>query len=93
MTHTQNWVMAPPAPSQDSRLIGAVKEYLSLLEAGQAPARDEFLARHPDLAAELGDCLAGLELVHSIGPALSGAGRELLANAEVRAAYLEGGHA
>jgi branched-chain amino acid transport system ATP-binding protein len=24
---------------------------------------------------------------------LSGAGRELLANAEVRAAYLEGGHA
>jgi branched-chain amino acid transport system ATP-binding protein len=25
--------------------------------------------------------------------ALSGSGRELLANAEVRAAYLEGGHA
>src|SRR5262249_35788254 len=49
---------------------------------GQPPARDEFLARHRDLAAELSDCLAGLELVHSIGPELSSDGRDEAVDAE-----------
>src|SRR5262249_44000509 len=32
-----------------------------------------FLACYPELAAELADCLSGLEFVHAVAPALSGA--------------------
>jgi serine/threonine protein kinase len=48
----------------DPRLMAAVQEYLKQLEAGQAPNRQEFLRRYPDLMGPLAQCLDGLELVH-----------------------------
>lgn len=47
----------------DPRILDAVKEYLTLLETGPV-SRDEFLARHADIAAQLADYLDGLELIH-----------------------------
>src|SRR5947209_16090803 len=48
----------------DPRLMQAVQEYLKQMEEGQAPQRQEFLRRYPDLTGPLGQCLDGLELVH-----------------------------
>jgi serine/threonine protein kinase/Tfp pilus assembly protein PilF len=55
----------PAAELDDSRVVRAVQEYLAALEAGQQPDRQEFLARHADIAAALAGCLAGLEFVQS----------------------------
>src|SRR5437868_7158200 len=45
---------APESSSaREERVIEAIAEYLEAAEAGRAPERDEFLARHPDLADEL----------------------------------------
>lgn len=49
---------------QDPRLNAAVRQYQSLLDAGQRPDRAVFLAQYPDLDPALADCLGGLELVH-----------------------------
>lgn len=57
--------MSASVDSEDPRLLGAVREYMAALEAGQRPNRQEFLKRYPDIAAELSDCLDGLAFVHS----------------------------
>jgi hypothetical protein len=48
----------PPAPEHEPRLDEAVLDYLEANEAGQALSPQEWLARHPDLAQELGAFLA-----------------------------------
>jgi serine/threonine protein kinase len=48
----------------DPRVATAVQEFLSALESGQRPSRQQLLDRYPDIAAELAQCLDGLELVH-----------------------------
>jgi serine/threonine protein kinase/Tfp pilus assembly protein PilF len=55
----------------DPRVIRAVEEYLAALEAGPRPDRQQFLARHPDIAQALAGCLDGLEFVHGAAPQLS----------------------
>jgi serine/threonine protein kinase/Flp pilus assembly protein TadD len=50
------------SPSADS-MAGALEEYLAAAEAGEAPPREEFLARHPELADDLDACLAALNLI------------------------------
>jgi tetratricopeptide (TPR) repeat protein len=57
------------APS--ARLLEALDGYLRALEAGEAPDRDAVLARHPDLADELGPALDGLDFVHRAGRSLA----------------------
>jgi serine/threonine protein kinase/TolA-binding protein len=52
---------------EDERLVSAMHEYLAEVEAGRKPARAEFLARYPEIAAELADCLEGLDFVHAAG--------------------------
>jgi serine/threonine protein kinase len=60
----------------DPRLIQAVREYQEALEAGRPIDRTELLARHPDLAADLADCLDGLEMLHAVpGDPTSTSGR------------------
>src|SRR5262245_7425248 len=49
----------------EARVAEAVEEYQALARAGRRPARQEFLARYPDLAPDLGECLDGLAFVRS----------------------------
>ena len=60
-----------PAAPDDPRLVRVVQDYLAALEAGQRPDRGEFVARVPELAAELGPYLDALDAVHSAAPLLA----------------------
>jgi WD40 repeat protein/serine/threonine protein kinase len=51
-------------------MIGAVQEYLAEVEAGRRPDRQTFLARHPEIATALGECLDGLEFMRAAAPRL-----------------------
>ena len=58
-----------PADSA-AELAGILDGYMADLQAGKAPDRGELLAAHPELAAQLEACLAGIEFVHrATGPA------------------------
>jgi serine/threonine protein kinase/WD40 repeat protein len=52
----------------DPRVTAAVEEYLAVLEAGRRPDRDEFLARHADIASTLAGFLQGLDLLYPVPP-------------------------
>jgi serine phosphatase RsbU (regulator of sigma subunit)/serine/threonine protein kinase len=54
-------------------VIAALEEYAAAVEAGQAPDRDAFQARHPEIAAILGECLDGLEWIRAAVPGPSAA--------------------
>jgi serine/threonine protein kinase/serine phosphatase RsbU (regulator of sigma subunit) len=77
---TGSWESSGPG-ADDPRVIAALEEYASALKAGQAPDRAEFLARHPEVAAALAECLEGLDLVRTAVP-----GRGAAAPARVPAA-------
>src|SRR5215475_9422630 len=57
---------APPAADSMAR---ALEDYLAAAAAGTAPPREQFLARHPELAEDLDACL---EALHFIGRAAQG---------------------
>jgi serine/threonine protein kinase/WD40 repeat protein/tetratricopeptide (TPR) repeat protein len=62
------------APSQDDpRVIQALEDYLTALEAGHRPDRQAFLARHADIAPALAKALDGLEFIQSAAPQLPAA--------------------
>ncbi len=54
--------------SQDPRLVAAMEYYLSELEAGRPPDRNQFLARFPEIAGELAGQLEGIDFLHGIAP-------------------------
>src|SRR5262249_36232316 len=54
----------------EERLGEVLAAYLRAAEVGQAPDRQEFLARHPDLADELGAFLSGREQVERMAAPL-----------------------
>src|SRR5438552_2930570 len=47
-----------PAASRQERLDEVIADYLRSLQTGQPPDRQEWLARHPDLAPDLAEFLA-----------------------------------
>jgi hypothetical protein len=49
-------------------VVAALEEYVSALKAGQAPDREEFQARHAEIAAALAECLDGLEWMRGAAP-------------------------
>jgi serine/threonine protein kinase/tetratricopeptide (TPR) repeat protein len=51
------------APASEDGLAQALEDYLEAAEAGTAPPREEFLARHPELAEQLDGCLAALRFI------------------------------
>ena len=61
----------PATPGlEDPRLVAALEEYMDVLEAGQRPDREAFLARHADVAVALAACLDGVSLVRAGAPQL-----------------------
>jgi serine/threonine protein kinase len=53
--------------STDARLVRVLDEYLAAAQAGAAPDRQELLARYPELAGELEECLASLDFIRRAG--------------------------
>jgi serine/threonine protein kinase len=60
----------------DPRVLQAVREYQSALEAGQPLQRQEFLLRHREIATALAECLDALEFVHAAAPRLDEPGHD-----------------
>lgn len=62
----------------DPRVVDVVQEYMSQLDQGKSPDREEYLRRYPELAAAIDQCLDGLELVRAQGKSASrsGSGRQ-----------------
>jgi serine/threonine protein kinase len=72
-----------PGPD-DPRVIAALEEYVSALQAGQAPDRDAFQARHPEIAPVLAECLDGLEWMRGGAVGVSPAAVPVVASAGSR---------
>lgn len=53
------------------RLVEAVHEYMAAVEAGERPNRQEFIARHPDIAGDLSACLQGLAFINQAAAQIS----------------------
>src|SRR5262245_12683246 len=53
----------PTTMEKETRLAEVLDAYLADLEAGTAPGPEELLARHPDLAGDLKECLASLAYI------------------------------
>lgn len=59
----------PARQLDDPRVVEALDEYLSALEAGKKPDRQEFLSRHAAIAGALAECLEGMDALHQAGSA------------------------
>jgi serine/threonine protein kinase/WD40 repeat protein len=70
MTPVNPGPRAPLPTPDDPRLARALEEYQAALEAGTKLNRQELLARYPDIAEKLAECLEGLEFVHTVAPQL-----------------------
>jgi serine/threonine protein kinase len=60
-----------------SELLNLLDRYLADLQAGRSPDKKKLLADHPDLAAELEQCLAGMDFVHRAAKPQAGAPAQL----------------
>ena len=59
----------------DPRLLSAMQEYMAAVEAGKRPNRQEFLAKHSDIAKDLSACIEGLAFVRSAAGKMGGGGK------------------
>jgi serine/threonine protein kinase len=62
---------ASASQRDEARVLKAVEEYCTAVQAGHKPTREEFLARHAEIAGPLAKCLDGLEFVYTAGTGLS----------------------
>ena len=61
--------VAPPLDAAEE-LASILDRYMADLQAGRAPDRRQLCEAHPELAAQLEACLAGIEFIHrATGPA------------------------
>ncbi len=68
--------------ANDPRVAAGLDEYLAELQSGYRPSRSEFLARHPEIAAELAQGLDVLDLLHSAAGGLR-SGRPAASSSDV----------
>jgi serine/threonine protein kinase/Flp pilus assembly protein TadD len=61
-----------PGVAAEERLVQALDGYLAALQAGSPPSRSELLARYPEVAGDLAECLASLDFIRraAVRPAL-----------------------
>src|SRR6185437_5493049 len=68
--HRAHEAEAVPPSDSAAEVASILERYMADLQVGNAPDRNALLAAHPELAAQLGACLAGIEFVHrAAGPA------------------------
>jgi serine/threonine protein kinase/Flp pilus assembly protein TadD len=72
-THSPSTIQPLSTPggsstAEDPRVARALEEYLAALERGEPLDRQEFLARHAEVAAPLAKCLDGLEFIQGAVP-------------------------
>jgi outer membrane protein assembly factor BamB/predicted Ser/Thr protein kinase len=65
------------ADAAAAELVRILDQYLADLKTGQAPSREELIARHPAQASQLEACLAGLEFIHGAESAAPGRAQRL----------------
>lgn len=53
---------------QDPRVLSIARDFLAELEAGRWPDREHYIARFPELRAELEECFDGIELAAALSP-------------------------
>jgi tetratricopeptide (TPR) repeat protein len=66
----------PLSAHDDPRLAEALDEYCAALRRGEAMSREQFLARHPEVAEGLRECLACLDLMEQAADSEGGAGTD-----------------
>ncbi|HEX7380147.1 MAG TPA: serine/threonine-protein kinase [Pirellulales bacterium] len=57
--------------ADDKRVVRALEDYAAAVEAGHSLDRNEFLARFPEIAPALAECLDGLDFVAAAAPELA----------------------
>ena len=60
-----------------SELVRVLDQFLTDLQAGRAPDRQQLLAAHPELAGQLEQCLAGIAFIHQAAQPASGTPAQL----------------
>jgi hypothetical protein len=89
ITANPNGTPNEPEPSMDDpRMVRAMQEYLSAMEAGNRPNRHDFLARYAEIAGPLAECLEALEFVHTVSPRLDRPALQATPHAPLAAADL-----
>ncbi|HMF14572.1 MAG TPA: protein kinase, partial [Gemmataceae bacterium] len=73
MNETETHAQASPA-LDDPRVVAALEEYMSAVERGSRPSREEFLSRHADVADVLAACLDGVEMLRGLEYSADAAG-------------------
>lgn len=58
---------AETSDADDPRVMELARAYLADCEAGRVPDRKAYLARYPDIAREVEECLDGIDLAHAAG--------------------------
>ena len=66
-----------PGGDQATQVVAVLDGYLAALKAGERPDRERLLAEHPDIAAQLEACLAGIEFIHGGSAGAQPAGKRL----------------
>lgn len=61
-------VSAAESRFDNPRVLAAVQAYLTALESGVPPDKETFVAGHPEISAELRECLDALDVVHGAVP-------------------------
>ncbi len=75
-TQTYPQPAGPGVEADDARVLAALEEYLSAVEAGRPVDRLEFLQRHSTIAPALKKAMEGLEFIKEIGCHLAGQEQE-----------------
>ena len=52
--------------TREDRLVAAMEQYRAAIDAGESIDRQAFLGRYPDMAPELAECLAAMEIIQGV---------------------------